>query len=279
MTWFSFALAGALCLALSRIVARRLLREQGDPLMFTAVNDFVAGIIILPFIFSDIHLPVMGVTWVYFALTTVFAFLSDWFAFRALRHIDVSVYQIIDQLRQPLLVVAGFTLFSEPITPIKVFGVLLITAGATLAVLDPRRLRPDGGVTLAILSMAFAAIAVVFVKFTIVDFSASAFASLELLGISALCIVAARCDHKRLLSEIRLSRWGLIAAGAFFGLSEVFDFTALQIGEVSRVVAVFQLSVIFTVLGGILILHERNRLTQKLIGTLLAVVGVFVLRI
>ncbi len=279
MTWFIYALLGALCVAATRIVSRALLRRQGDPLFFTAVNDFVAGAVVLPFIFSDLHLPTMGKTWVYFSLVTMFAFLSDWFAFRALRRVDVSVFQIIDQIRQPLLIILGFMLFSEPITSLKVLGVFLVAIGATAAVLDPKRLRPDGGVGLALLSTVFAAVAVIFIKFAIVDFSAPAFASLELLGISVLCMVAARFDHHRLLAEMRLNQWGLFAAGALFGLGEILEFTALRIGEISRVLPVFQTSVIFTVIGGVLLLGERERLGQKVIGAVVVVIGLTMLRV
>lgn len=247
--------------------------------MFTAVHNVVAGIVLLPFVVVGFHLPTQPSTWIFFVLMTLFAFLSDWYAFRALVHLDVSVYQIVDQFRQPLLVLFGLSLLGESVTAFKLIGIVLVSGGVALAVYDRARARHHAGLKTAIWSMFFAAIAVVFVKYAVVDFSEVAMASFELLAIGFLCLIVGRGDVGRAITELKTNRWGLVAAGALFGGSEAFDFMALKLGEASRVVPVFQSSVVFTVLGGALLLGERQRLVQKIIGAGMVVLGVVALKI
>ncbi len=95
-------------------------------------------------------------------------------------------------------------------------------------------------------------------------------------------IVLAVLQTKRLLSGVSLlqprplSRISLLAV--FYGVSAVTFFAALQIGEsASQVVSVSLVSVIVTVLFAMVFLKERDFPYQKLLGAVLAFIGVLLL--
>jgi drug/metabolite transporter (DMT)-like permease len=139
MNWFVLSLLSGLCFAASRVVSRALLKKQGNALAFTAVHDFIAGFALLPFIFINVHWPSQGLTWLYFAGIVVFAFLSDWLAFLALKSIDASSYQIVNQIRHVFILLGGLVVFSEAITFIKVVAIACIMVGVVVALYEKTR--------------------------------------------------------------------------------------------------------------------------------------------
>ncbi len=57
----------------------------------------------------------------------------------------------------------------------------------------------------------------------------------------------------------------------------ILQLRAFQIGEVTRIIPIVQLSTILTVLAGVFILKESENLNQKIIASLMAFVGVYFL--
>ncbi|MFA5107776.1 MAG: DMT family transporter [Patescibacteria group bacterium] len=274
MNWFTFSLLAGLLFAASRVVARFVLRKQGNALAFTALHDFIAGLCLLPFLFIGFHWPTQPITWLYFSGVVVFAFLCDWLAFLALRLIDVSLYQIVNQVRHIFVLVGGLLLFQESITWIKVVAIVLITLGVGVAVSEKTRFTLNRGVILSIISTLFAIVAFLFAKLAVRDFSETAAASLELMLIGILAFSCLGFRPKPLVSELRLQKWGLVVSGLLFGGFEVILFYALRVGEASRVIPVTQSSVVFALIAGLVFLRERQRLPQKISGAILIGVGI-----
>jgi len=279
MNWFILSILAGLTFAGARVVARASLRKQGSPLAFTAIHDFIAGLALLPFIWIQLELPTLSITWLYFFGFITFAFLTDWFAFLALQNIDVSEYQIINQSRNIFILFGGLLLFSEVITTSKLLSVFLIILGVIVVMYERSKLRINRGFVFTILSTLFAVIAFSFVKLAIVDFSETAFASFGLLAVGIISFGCVGFRAKEIKKELQLNAKGIILAAILFSGFELSLFLALNIGEISRVIPVTQSSLIFAVLAGILFLRERTRLPQKAIGTVLVGIGIVLMYI
>ena len=98
MTWFILSILSGLSFALSRSISRVYLKKQGNALAFTAIHDFIAGLILLPIIFIGFHAPTQSITWLFFVGLIIFAFFSDWLAFTALKTISISIYKIVGHI-------------------------------------------------------------------------------------------------------------------------------------------------------------------------------------
>ena len=274
MHWFLFSLSAGFFFATSRLVTRYLLRKKGNALAFTALHDVCASLVILPlFAFIPWSFPTQAGTWVYFFGIVFFAFLSDWTAFAALKKIEASLYQMIHQIRHVLILFGGFLFFGEAVTIMKVFGIMLVIGGVSIALYDGSTFLWHRGVWMTVVSTVCAVIAFVFVKFTVQDFSAPAAAFFELLAVAALSLVFLRGNMRAIVQEWRWQRWGVVLAGFCFGAFELSLYAALSVGEISRVIPVTQSALVFAVLGGILLLQEYERLAQKIIGTSFLVVS------
>jgi transporter family protein len=274
MNWLIFSVLAGFFFAASRVFARLLLQKQGDALAFTAINDFVSGLVLVPLIFAQTHFPQHPITWLYFLGIVIFAFISDWLSFVALKIIDVSLYQIVNQVRLVFILFGGFLLFNEAISSAKIAAIILIVVGVIIALYEKSKIYFNKGVVITIFSTLFAVIAFLFSKATVADFSEAAAASLELMLIGILGFGFLKFNPVRLGREFKLQKWGIVVAGLCFGLFEMFLFFALHTGEVSKVIPVTQVSLIFAVLAGIIFLRERSCLWQKIIGTVFIVIGI-----
>ncbi|MBU0707118.1 DMT family transporter [Patescibacteria group bacterium] len=274
MGWFALSLLAGLFFASSRVVARLVLRRAGNPLAFVAIHDFLSGLVLLPFLFISFSLPTKNETWLFFLGIVVFAFLTDWLAFTALRAIDVSMYNIICQIRHILILFGGLLIFQETITFYKVIAIILIITGVAIALYEKTKFKFDKGIFFTLLSTFFAIIAFLFAKQTVTDFDEVTVASLELILVGILGFSLLGFQPSKLVSEIKIQKWGLIIAGILFGGFEVLLFMALKIGEASRVIPVTQSSLLFALLAGILLLNERSRLLQKIFGSIIIALGI-----
>ena len=68
----------------------------------------------------------------------------------------------------------------------------------------------------------------------------------------------------------------LVLSGIATGLSWLFYFRALQMGEASKVVPIDKLSVVFTIIMAFMFLHEAPTL-KSILGTVLIAVGTLVM--
>ena len=79
-------------------------------------------------------------------------------------------------------------------------------------------------------------------------------------------------EQKRGWSGLRVHPRALIVAVLIAGIAPLFGFTAIALGFVGYVTALFKLGAIFTLLWAWLFLGERN-IRQRLLGTLVMLVG------
>lgn len=132
--------------------------------------------------------------------------------------------------------------------------------------------------TYALLSAVFAALTAIFAKIGVKDVSsdlATAIRTVVILGI-AWGIVFAR-GESRSIGELTRENWiFLVLSGCATGLSWIFYFKALKLGDVSKVAPVDKLSVALTIALAVIFLGEA--LTYKTaIGAALIIAGSLVL--
>lgn len=83
-------------------------------------------------------------------------------------------------------------------------------------------------------------------------------------------------QHKGIQNVTHTSLWFLIASGVATGLSWLFYFKAIQIGEVSKVAPIDKLSLVFTMVFAFLLLGEKLDI-KTIIGGVLITAGTFVM--
>ncbi len=130
----------------------------------------------------------------------------------------------------------------------------------------------------ALLSALFAALTAIFAKIGVKDINSDLATAIRTLVI--LCITWGIVFAGNHNSEIRGVTWHtwlfLILSGAATGLSWLFYFKALQVGDVSRVAPIDKLSVVITICLSFLLLREPVSL-KVIVGALLITGGSIVM--
>ncbi|MFH1439994.1 MAG: DMT family transporter [Candidatus Woesearchaeota archaeon] len=279
MNWFIAALFAGLFFASSRIISRFALRKNGNPLAYTALHDLTAGLILIPFLLFDFTFPSQVIPWIFFGITTFFLFLTDYLTFKSIQLIDISLYQILIQVRHIVVLFGGLLLFSEQITLPKMFAILLIILGAIIALYKKSKFDWSKGIVYAILAGLCASIAFLASKTALNGFSNTTFASFVLIGIGLISFAFMKFDDKKIIYEFKINSWKILIAAVLFGGFELLQFLAIKIGEVSKAIPVIQISLVFAVIGGIVLLKEYDRLIQKIIGMILIIAGIIIMNI
>lgn len=132
----------------------------------------------------------------------------------------------------------------------------------------------------ALLSALFAALTAIFAKIGVKHVDSDLATAIRTTVILLLTWgTALTGQHASGLRQIPGHTWlFLILSGAATGLSWLFYFKALQLGDVSRVTPIDKLSVVFTIALSFLILHEPVSV-RTVIGALLITAGSIVMLI
>lgn len=126
----------------------------------------------------------------------------------------------------------------------------------------------------ALLSAFFAALTAIFAKVGVKDINsdlATAIRTTVILMLTWGIVIFG--SHVNEMKDVSRSTWlFLIISGLSTGLSWLFYFKAIQLGNVSRVAPIDKLSVVITMLLAFLFLHEQPSI-KVILGALLIAVG------
>jgi len=278
--WFLLALLAGLLFAINKLIFRAVFtKQQINPIFFLAMHDGLAGLLLLPLALINTDLPKSTPVWLAFLLGVVLIFVANYYAALALKHTEASVFQIVGQSRHIVVLFGAALLFSEPISSIKIFSIFLIILGVIIALKQGSKIRITKGVIYSFLSTIAIGCAFLFIKIANQDVAPVFLASVALI-ISGLLSYLITLFMNKNDSSFKLPvklRTPLVVAALIFAIFELVIFTALSIGEASRVTPVSQSSMIFTIVGAYLFLDERNHLKQKIIGGTIIALGIIVL--
>ena len=126
----------------------------------------------------------------------------------------------------------------------------------------------------AILSALFAALTAIFAKVGVKDVNSDLAIAIRTSVILVLTWgIVLFGQHVSEIREVSKNTWiFLVLSGLATGLSWLFYFKAIQLGDVSRVAPIDKLSVVITILLAFIFLHEQVNL-RVVIGALLITAG------
>lgn len=130
----------------------------------------------------------------------------------------------------------------------------------------------------AFLSAVFAAATSILAKIGIKDVNSNLATAIRTVVILAFAwgIVFFQGSHKELFSLSRNTVIFLVLSGIATGLSWLFYFRALQIGEASKVVPIDKLSLVLTIIMAFVFLKEKASL-QVILGATLMTIGTIII--
>jgi len=215
-------------------------------------------------------------------LQLVFSGILSFFFFDALyssyKGNSASISQVIFSFSAILSSILGIILFNETVTIFKFIGILLILAGVIFASI--KKGEKISRYNLLALLAAF-----IYAILTINDKSFATAINphvYQVLSMPVFLIVSLLFSGKKIMKEIRLIDMSLfrsiLLSTIAFTISNKLTYLAYSTGgEVGRVDAINNSTVIFIIILEVLILKDKSNLRTKIIASMLTVSGVLIL--
>ena len=194
----------------------------------------------------------------------------------AYTHLSIST--ILSRTRLIWVPIIGFFLLRETLSFFDYGGILIIFLGVSV-IIAPKKLFIDKGVVYANTAAIIIALNVVFLKMAIPYASNSVLNALMSIPSIILypLIMKNPTERIKILLQANLPLKSL--AGGISILQLFILIAALNIGDPSKINAIYQGMLIFSVIAGILFLKERKDIGKKVICAIITVIDVVILSI
>ncbi len=282
LTWFEYAVASTFFTAIFWLSCRSLMKKEGDHQTFAIYMQFGPIVFWLPLLaFEPFQPAVLLDGWVWLILAALVWALQQLLAFKSLHTTSASVREPIYQSKLVWAALFAFLLLGEAFAFGKLLGVALLLAGALIiAYRQPPGESTPHGFLLVVGSAAMTGLGYVLDKLALFHFSVTLYA-IVVSVLAGLIIVAHESRYgglPKIVPFIRRHPKAVLVASFTGAVSYWLQIKAVSLGPVGTIAALLELSMVFTTLGGIVFLHERQAIGRKLVGVALAIAGALVLR-
>lgn len=193
------------------------------------------------------------------------------------KHLEVSVFSILNQLKVFFVVAFGILFFKEAVIPLKILGVVLVFLGNYILLYKKGgKIKLDKYILLAILAAFVFAIAISIDIGISPMFNLPIYISITLLLPLLILFVFERHSIKTVLNEFNQGKkLYFIITGLSWGLVTLFTLRAYRFGDVTTVAPLLSLSVLLNVLVASFFLKERKGILQKVIAAIVVMLGAY----
>jgi drug/metabolite transporter (DMT)-like permease len=186
---------------------------------------------------------------------------------------ELSISSVISRLRVVWSPLIAYFLLAERLYLYQYLGILAIFLGIAV-VSSPSEIKRDRGIKIALLFSFSSALLGVMIK------NASVFTSSELVivsqGLLPIILLPLLMKHslKRIVNVATMKFSSIITGGLFNIASSYFLVEALRLTDASKAIGLYQAMTILSVLWGIFILAEREKIYRKLMGAIIVILGI-----
>jgi transporter family protein len=202
--------------------------------------------------------------------------MSIYFYMKMHAHSHLSISSILSRTRLIWVPLLGFLMIHETLKFSDYMGILIIFVGVS-ATIAPKKLFIDKGALYANLAAFFIALNIIFVKMALPYGSTAVLNMLFSLPAVILLPIFMKSAIKRVKAVVKknfLLKTSAIGLNLF---QTYLFFIALEIGDASKINAVYQGMLIISVLVGIIFLKERENIARKIIGSIITIIGVIII--
>ena len=294
MFWFWLVVIGGVFGGVRPLLSRVILRDEEESLTYSFIYQALSTVLIVPIFAFGVKLPKTFLPFVTLLSLGLFETLTVYLFMEAARLLEVSFRKIISQTQIIWVLIFGVIFFQESLDLAKVLGVFSIFLGVTLAIFKKQKVSylknlwlrfwdregtlKEKGIIFALIAAILGALEVIVIKYLLNYFSPSVMI-FGVRGVSAICFLLFLKNLKPQVKSLVKRKPNLIFLHGLVGsLATFFFLWATSLTEVSRTVPISQSFSILTVFGGIMFLKERGRIWQKVLGGILAVIGVVLVK-
>lgn len=274
--WVILAGLGGLSSNLFNFISRYVLREKDDSSSWAWFYETLRLTIFLLIALFDFRITVNFNSVILLFSLGITEFISVYLYMKMHQFSELSISTILSRTRLIWIPVIAFLFLRENLKPMEYLGIVLLFLGVSTTV-APHKFLIDKGAIYAQLAAFVIAINVILLKLATPLASSSVILCFYSLPAVFLFPLFMKNSKKRLLEGSKKKVLPKIIATLASVGAGYFLIFALEGGDVSKVNAIYQGMMITGVIAGIILLKERKDILKKIIGTLLALIGVILI--
>lgn len=266
--------------AITKLLHRYVLKET-DPYAYSLVTNIISAIIFLPFVIVNFSLPKDPISYFVLGLASILWAMVSMSAFISYKGAEVSIRDPLNQSKILWALLFGVLFLGEVVTQYRIIGTVIIFLGISLLIWHPERRfgrLSEPGVRWTFGAAILSAIVAIVDKASLRWFVPEVyiFAVYFFPTIILALFIRKRVHHVDYLFKVRGK--SVIIAIIMSALTYYFTIKAFSLADVTLVYPLLQLSALVAVIGGILLMKEKEHFWQKIIATIIIIVGSIIIR-
>jgi uncharacterized membrane protein len=281
MNWFYYSLGGAIFYAIAEIIGKYLADEKSEPVYLSILGTFYAAVVAL----SVAFLTRQGV--MNFAPVAVIGLVVSSFVYAlgcityyaALKNCEISEFVLLTRVQVIVVFIGGLLIFHETMGILKIIGSLSVIIGIILISYRKSGFQITKGAVWALITALLFGAGALIDKAIIKNFTALLYTGLNyafstiFLAAPAIYLV----KKQKQLPSAKIHSFMFISA-VFYAFSAAAFFSSyLNKGYVSLTSIIGQLQIPLVILYGLIILKEKQNIWQKIVATLMMIIGAYLL--
>lgn len=275
-SWIIVAIIAGLASSLGSFLARFLLKDGSDATAYAWFHEVFRLIFFIIISITSFHFVFDIKGFLLLLGLGVAEFFAVYFMMKMHAYSYLSISTIISRTRLIWIPIIAFILFREILTVQEYLGIAILFMGlATIS--SPKKIVTDKGVKYAYLSAFCIAVVSVLLKMVAPYANTSMIMIFMALPSVVLFPLFMKNSKQRVILSLKTQLPLKLINGFVTALATYFLAKAISLGEVSIVTALYQSMMLLSVLAGIIFLKEREGIGKKIVGSLIALVGVLLL--
>lgn len=240
-------------------------------ILLSLVVFFVTGA------YQNFSLPTEPVAWVFLAIACLSYAVYERWRFVVAKLLDASVLTIVSNISVAFAFIFSLFLYHETLSVGKIIGAGLILFALVLVSLA----KYKQSISLKGTAVAFAIYSVLALGWSLdkkgsMYFNPDTYQILvwivPLIGIYFPYVKVSEIKH-----EFKVASWKVIVLAGVNVIAYLLQLKALVLADATKVIPILQTSTLLTVISGVWLLGERDNVPRKVIASLIALVGSYIL--
>lgn len=274
--WVLLAILAGLASNGYNFLNRFVLKEKGDATSWAWFFETARLFIFVFLAFFDFRVELSLYSFMLLLGLGLTEFISVFLYMKMHAYSHLSVSTILSRTRLIWIPILVFLFLQQTLRPSEYIGIVILFIGISIVV-APHKFFIDKGAMYANGAAFFIAVNTIILKLLVPYASSSVIMIAMCLPSAILFPTLMKNSTQRLLVSAKEHfQWKIVAVVISIIASYLLVF-ALRTGDVSKVNAIYQSMMVFSVLGGIIFLKEREDIVKKCIGVALTIIGAILL--
>jgi len=283
MSWIIYIFLSIILFTTMQLLSRVLSVKSKNVRAFTVVFNLIsAGFALLIFLASggikNFHLPTNYFAYLFLFGGVIAYGLFERLRFKASKLVEASLLSLFSPISLVTAFIISSLIYQENLTLTKIISLVLIFVAIVMVTYNKKvKNLTKEGIKVAVATSVIVGIAMSFDKAGASNFNSETYSIFLWLLPLIIIYFFPRVKTKDILDEAKLANWKILVLSISNVVAYYLMLKAFTLADATKVILISELTMILTVIGGIIFLKERKNVWVKILASLLAFAGVTLL--